>query len=338
MKSRFQLVFSLLLILCACRGQQRGEHRVKEATVGEPLQAKALTAQAPLPLLIPKVRLLAPEGADRWEPSGAAVIGDQLWIANDRGGYLAKYPLPLPESGTVSPTKAFALSPPIKNRIKWEGLEAQADGSLLILEAISRSIWRCASPETGCPTLEPVDLSTIQDKIDALPPAPFKYVMLESVFLKSDAEVMVGTRGYMPKRGPAEPLAAFFSQSGEGPLFKHPKGLREGGRRYGMSGATADAKGLWTTWSSEREDSVRSRDLFGLIAHSTAKGSSWSAPQICHRFQAKPEGIARWRDQLIVVFDEDLDRKGGMIPSDRFPLAANEDYVWSGPARCAGAH
>ena len=104
-----------------------------------------------------------------------------------------------------------------------------------------------------------------------------------------------------------------------------------------MSGATAGAGGLWTTWSSEREDSVRSRDLFGLIAHSTAKGPSWSAPRICHRFQAKPEGIARWRDQLIVVFDEDLDRKGGMIPSDRFPLAANEDYVWSGPARCEEA-
>ena len=335
------LSLSVVLFLVACHRNSSSEGTsapANESTATPPTTAAPTSPPPSEPrgeggtLIIPKTRLQAPAGVNRWEPSGAAVIGDELWIVSDRGGRLAAYSLPLPE-GAHRPIRSFTLELPLENRLKLEGLELQADGSLLILEVISRSLWRCAAPLEGCPSLERVDLSAAQPRLDALPPRPFKYVMLESV-LVAGGERYVGTRGYMPREGEAQTLTAILNPTGAH-FFSRPEGFVLDGRSYGLSGATATGEGLWTTWSSEKEDSVRSRDLFGLVAYSAgATASEWGTPTPCYRFQAKPEGVARWRDQLIVVFDEDKDRKGGSIPSDRFPLEGSEDYAWSGPARC----
>ena len=81
---------------------------------GGPTPQPAAEASAPEveiapPALHPHV-LNAPEGVERWEPSGATVVGDKLWVVNDRGGWLAAYALPL-APGENMPAAAHQITP-----------------------------------------------------------------------------------------------------------------------------------------------------------------------------------------------------------------------------------
>jgi hypothetical protein len=97
-----------------------------------------------------KTRLVGPKGVKRWEPSGVVNAEQSLWVVSDRGGWLARYQLPL-RTGSNTPVEAHQLKPELKHRVKWEGLtwernQQNEPTALLLLEAISRSVWRCEHP------------------------------------------------------------------------------------------------------------------------------------------------------------------------------------------------
>ncbi len=323
---------------------------------------------APLPPPIVRhtdlhMRLQAPEGVDRWEPSGAAVRGGRLWVVSDKDGYLAAYALPLRE-GAQRPALSFKLSLPMPGRLKWEGLEVGPEGELLLLEAISRTVWRCEAPEEGCPKLTRLD-SDLNPRLDSVAPMPFHYLMFEALARRGGA-VWVGTRGLQARTAEGaegglwpwtawaevreEPLGALSSPAERGEEYSESQtrglvmgrgGLLFARRAYGVSGAVYDEArgGLWLTLSAEREGEASRESVSGLLAFSRLSGSDplqVATPlSVCARFDMKPEGVALGAGGApIVVFDEDLDRKLGARRSgrsERFPLGGDEDYVWEVP-------
>ena len=84
------------------------------------------------------IRITAPEGVDRWEPSGAVAHGDRLWVVNDRDGWLVAYDLPL-KPGRNGPTVAHQVIVQ-PGKIKFEGLAPVGDSGLLLLETMKRSV------------------------------------------------------------------------------------------------------------------------------------------------------------------------------------------------------
>jgi hypothetical protein len=48
--------------------------------------------------------------------------------------------------------------------------------------------------------------------------------------------------------------------------------------------------------------------------------------RLCAHFQLKPEGVTLSQDQVVVIFDNDQDRKGKKL--GQIPLSGNQDYVW----------
>ena len=290
-------------------------------------------------------RLIGPSNVKRWEPSGVAILGQTLWVVSDRDAWLAEYQLPL-KAGANEPISASILKPNVSNRIKFEGLEATADGALLIVEAISRTVWRCVAPKEGCPQLSAVSLDALNPALNKAVPEPYKYIMFESVSRHQET-LIVGVRGFQSKKNGLTPWSLLASPA---PALIHhaPRGLVVEGRRYGLSGASADDRrgGLWLTWSYEDEDGKTTSAVAGLLTFApwqVAKKEEMSAPkggilelgahrigplQFCQTFPLKPEGVTTHDQEVIVVFDEDLDRKGGR--SDQFNLRGNEDYAWVG--------
>ena len=305
-------------------------------------------------------RLKAPAGVDRWEPSGAAARGDRLWVVSDKGAYLAAYALPL-HGGANTPVVAHVVDPPKVGRVKWEGLELDEGGGLLLLEAISRSVWRCGAPEQGCPDLTPVP-TDVNPRLNSAAPVPFHYIMFESL-ARTPSGLWVGTRGLQARAEQGapgglrpwtawaqlrdEPLSPIspplnpsveYSEAETRGLVMGAHGLSYARRSYGVSGAVYDEAraGLWLTLSAEREEEASREAVSGLLAFSPLAPSaplSSSAPlSICARFDMKPEGVTLAAGGgLIVVFDEDLDRKLGARHPERFPLEGDEDFVWEAP-------
>ncbi len=274
------------------------------------------------------IRIEAPEGVDRWEPSGATVRGDRLWIAHDRDGWLAAYALPL-KPGVNRPVAAHAVKVN-PGRIKFEGLAPDGEAGLLILETMQRSVWRCPDPAAGCPDIERVPVTDALANLEAAVPKPVRYITYEAIAHDGD-RLWIGSRGYETLDETFHPWAIVADPTGRTAYDGRPWIVD--GRAYGLSDLASDDAGLWMTWSHESPGSTTA-DVAGLIARAELGDDGMPGrPVLCHRVAGKPEGIARYGDALLVVFDQDGDRKD---PTDgrRFPLRQTEDIVQILPADC----
>lgn len=313
----------------------------------------------PKPIVITELDTLisGPKQVTRWEPSGVVSSSEGLWVVSDREGWITYYTLPLSPKDN-QPKLAFQLKPKIENRIKWEGLEwAYNDAgevtALLLLEAISRSIWHCDSPHEGCPRLNPLPMEPLNQQLNQAVPRPFKYIMFEGLAFYQQ-EYLIGVRAFQDKEKGLSPWSLLANQKGELSLDARTP-LEYEGKTYGISGATFDSKlkGFWLTWSYEEEagstrEAVRGLLTFSplreeanqaetanqeqlrkgtrLIDHEIGKGT-----QLCAIFHMKPEGVTvNDQDQLFVVFDEDLDRKDDETPqtNGRFKLKDHQDFIY----------
>lgn len=274
------------------------------------------------------IRIAAPDGVDRWEPSGGAIIGDRLWVANDRGGWLAAYALPL-EPGRNTPVVAHAIAAN-EGRIKFEGLAPVGDGGLLLLETMKRSVWRCADPEAGCPDLQRLPMDAALDRLEAAVPKPVRYITYEAIAARGD-RIWVGSRGYETLDERFHPWAIVAGPHDR--TFYDGRPWRVGGRAYGLSDMADDGDWMWMTWSHESPGSAAA-DVAGLIARAPiAADGTLGRPVLCYSVAGKPEGIVHHGDTLLVIFDQDGDRKDPTDPT-RFPLAQDEDIVLRLPAAC----
>ncbi len=225
-----------------------------------------------------------------------------------------------------------------------------------MLEAISRSVWRCEDPEEGCTRLTRLNLDSLNSVLDNAVPNPFKYIMFEAIALFD--QPYVGVRGYHDKQRGLTPWSLMASLDGA-MLLDARDPLIVDDRVYGLSGATYDAqqKGFWLTWSHEAENISTRKSVSGLLTFSplqvakNKQGESKKAAastleygktriqhrdatqfKICAHFQLKPEGVSvSETGMLFVVFDEDLDRKSDEEnhQGQYFPLLNNQDYVYT---------
>jgi hypothetical protein len=333
LRSRLIAVASLL---CACGGAP--------PAAPEPPEPTPAARAAPIHPHI----LEAPPAVQRWEPSGAAIRGDKLWVVNDRGGWLVAYDLPL-KAGINKPTAAHeilpkrldpvrtemmarALAPKIAKilaqRLKFEGLAPDGEKGLLLLEAISRTVWRCADPEGGCPTIEPVDIQKSNARLESLLPVPVAYYSLEGV--AGGAKPLLATRGLMPENANDDdfrPWAIVVDGDGEATYDGTPL-TDAAGRKYGISDIARDGDTLWMTWSYEVDADQTTTGVAGLLARAEIdpKTGLPGPARVCAPLVGKPEGLAVHGDDLVVVFDNDKARKA---PGDatRFELTAAQDFA-----------
>lgn len=277
--------------------------------------------------------LVAPEGVDRWEPSGATVLNDRLWVATDREGFVAAYPLPLKE-GPNTPDQSIKLVPtnsdgqPLES-IKWEDVSPDLQGGFYLLESRARQVWHCKNPQEGCTQFESVDVEKQNADISTDFEATPSYFGMEA--LAFDGQVLwMGSRHVAYQENElAHPYV--IVTSGNGPIRLTP--IEKDGRRYALSGFAYADNQLWQTWSFEGEGDTK-EDVSGFLALSSigAEGQ-FSEPKICRTFEGKPEGVAIYNDKLIIVFDMDKARKHK--GDDRFfELDPNEDYATIIPANC----
>ncbi len=290
----------------------------------------------------------APKGVDRWEPSGAAVVGDQLWVVNDRGGWIASYALPL-KPGLNQPSAAHQIAPerldPIRTqmmsrvlapriakilarRMKWEDLAPDGKGGVLLLEAISRTVWSCPDPNAGCPKLEPVDFSKGNAKLESLLPMPVAYYSLEGLAANGD-RILVGTRGLMPENSSDDdfrPWAIVVKPGGEHTY--DGKAWELEGQKFGISSLALEGDTLWMTWSYEKDEDGTRKGVAGVLAKATldAKSGLPGKPTLCAKVEGKPEGLAIHGDSLLVVFDNDKARKKKGDPA-RFDITPAQDFA-----------
>ena len=322
-------------------------------------------------LTLTESKLLGPQGVERWEPSGVVSTESTLWVVSDREGWLTQYQLPI-KPGSNSPIAAHQIKPPLKNRLKWEGLEWSRDSNgeingLLLLEAISRTVWRCERPEEGCPVLTRLDPEPLNELLNTAVKEPFQYIMFEALAYLD--EPLVGVRGFQHKTKGLTPWSLLSNFKG-GMILDARETLVVDKRRYGLSGATYDrsSQGFWLTWSYEEEEGVKRDAVSGFLSFSPLriakqKGSKEKIDsknvrlngtleygdvriehlnqgqfKLCARFGMKPEGVAvNDAGLLFVVFDEDRDRKAGKEQvnesdkeqSGRFPLLSHQDYIFT---------
>jgi hypothetical protein len=286
-----------------------------------PRREAAPVAASPVPGFV----LEAPAGVDRWEPSGAATLGDELWVANDRDGWIAAYGLPL-RPGVNHPRKAWQLRTGLA-RTKWEEVAPAPKGGLLLWEAIGRNLWACADPGAGCPDLVPVDSEPFRAALDAALPHAVEYVTVEG-FACQGERLLFGTRGLVQKgRGDDafECWPRVFSTSGEAALDGAPWIVD--GKPYGISAMALDGDTLWMTWSFEAPLDDTRNGVSGILARAAIGPDGLPRqPAFCRLFEGKPEGLAVAGDQLVVVFDNDLRRKNPKSPG-HFPVAGNQDFA-----------
>ncbi len=311
-----------------------------------------------------KTKISGPKQVSRWEPSGIVSSQEGIWVVSDREGWITYYKLPLTK-GDNTPHLSHKLSPKLKNRIKWEGLEWERNEAgevtaLLLLEAISRTVWRCDAPHEGCPRLDKVTLEPFNTLLNNAVPRPFKYIMFEGLAVHQK-DVLIGVRAFQDKELGLKPWSLLANLNGELMLDARSP-LTYEGKEYGMSGITFDAEhqGFWMTWSYEDEEGSIQESVKGLLTFAPlkyAKGSKSKTSkskaseqgknlefgpkrldhtlnvgsQICAVFQMKPEGVSvNEKGDLFVVFDEDLDRKDAESHQEtkRFPLEDNQDFIY----------
>lgn len=347
---------AITLGLTACQSTQRPTTPEAQPSA----QVKPASAEPALQRVAPPLvtvedmtsRLQGAKGAQKWEPSGVAREGEDLWVASDKDGWLARYALPL--SPVSEPVQVTQLKLPLDNRLKWEGLELHPKGGLLLMEAISRSVWWCKDPKAGCTQLSRVEGGAVNDELNTLTERSFYYLMFEALTV-IDGHAWVGVRGMNAKpsadhEGGLVPWIAWarFGEGGGAAIIPPTSGPLSAyvyeGRSYGLSGAVNDGDGgLWVTLSYEDEEGDTRASVSGLLAHLslplTPAKLTGDSPQvkICARFALKPEGVTRSATGApIVVFDVDADRKGE--GPDHFKLKRTEDYAWVAPEdmkRCA---
>lgn len=304
-------------------------------------------------------KISGPKQVSRWEPSGIVSSAEGLWVASDREGWITYYKLPL-KQGDNQPHLAHKLSPKVDNRIKWEGLEWERNQegqvtALLLLEAISRTVWRCDSPHEGCPRLDKVTLDPVNQLLNKSVPTPFKYIMFEGLAYH-EQEVLIGVRAFQDKKTGLKPWSLLSNLQGKLLLdAREPVSYED--NKYGLSGVSFDAKnqGFWLTWSYENEEGSIQESVKGLLSfaplkfaknkHDKPQGEPSNLEygdkrldhtlnvgnQICAVFQMKPEGVSvNEQGDVFVVFDEDLDRKDAETFKDtkRFPLEDNQDFIF----------
>jgi cysteine-rich repeat protein len=253
------------------------------------------------------VRLLAPAGSALWEPSGAAVAGDRLWVANDKDGVLAAYALPLVD-GANPPVTSMAVRP---NGVtpKWEALRLEPAGTMLLHNATGNTLWRC-DPAIAC--VGPVSVG-IAPQLAALGAG----TRIESLSPVGD-RLWLGTRA-TPSRVADEAGIAVSLGS-----------LSPDGRAYQMSDARSHGGRFYSLWSYEGGGSAVN-DVAGLLAVSAVDGAGRPDPatsRICLSLRGKPEGFDVWGEDFIVVFDQDDARKAkGAADPNRFSLLSTEDFA-----------
>ena len=299
------------------------------------------------PALHPHV-VEAPAGVDRWEPSGAAVIGDALWVVNDRGGWIAAYALPL-APGRNAPTAAHQIAPGrldpqrtqamsralapriakiLAKRMKWEDMAPDGKGGLLLLEAISRTVWRCPDPGAGCQEIAPFDVAKATAKLESLLPMPVAYYSLEGLAAGGDS-VLLGTRGLMPENAKEDdfvPWAIVVKPGGEHAY--DGKAWALDGHDFGISSMARDGDTLWMTWSYELDGDGTRSGVAGILAKALIdpKTGLPGKPALCAKIDGKPEGLAVYGDNLVVVFDNDRARKKKGDPT-RFDITPAQDFA-----------
>lgn len=291
-------------------------------------------AEPPAPgALFPHI-LDAPPGVDKWEPGGAAVIPGErrLWVVNDKAPVMAAYALPL-VPGRNAPVAHVRITRPI-DRLKLEAIRFHPKHGLLLLDAFGRRVLAGVTfAADGEPLFdfEVKHLSAPAAAFDALPPVEVEYLSVESLAVIGD-RVWSGVRGYEPigHDDALTPLSAYASADGS---VRHRAVRHHGGRTYGLSDALCPP-GLpdrcFETWSAERETGNTPADVSGLLTVSPLVDGVIGEPRICRVFPGKAEGVARDRDTLIVVFDNDSRRKRPGDPA-RFPLELTQDYATTLP-------
>lgn len=292
-------------------------------------------AELPLPLTPHDTTILdAPSGVDRWEPSGAAVIPGErrVWVVNDKAPVLAAYALPL-APGHNAPV-AFVRMTQVLDRVKFEAIRYHPRHGLLLLEALRRGVFagvRFAPDGEPAFDFELKALSAPPGPLDAVPTGPAEFVAVEALAVIGERTI-TGTRGFKPaaKDEDLRPRTILVDAAGRA---TPPRTLQYEGRAYGLSDAVCPP-GLpdrcYETWTYEREAGETVDDVASLLTVAPIVDGFPGEPRPCARFAAKAEGVTRFGDTLIVVFDNDKARKRPGDPS-RFPIEAWQDYATTLP-------
>ncbi len=289
--------------------------------------------------------LKAPKACDRFEPSGVAYVHDRLWVVSDRDGWIASYDYPFKTEGKNKAKSAFQLNIPSDERTKWEGIESDEKGGFYLLEAISKSIWHCPSPLDGCKDFKKVEIDKISLALNDSSKRfaeDLNYMMLESVaMLPKQNQLFLGVRGYNLKTQGFSPSALILDHLGQ-VVLQAQQGLEKNGKHYSLSGLTVeehhDDYHFWMTWSFEKEDDRTRNGVDGYLMVATISKKDWLAGKridvkqdlkTCVHFPYKPEGIAVAGEDIVLVFDEDKDRKTKKKENgEGFELTKKQDYVW----------
>ena len=253
--------------------------------------------------------LSAPAGAVAWEPSGVAVLGNRLWVAGDKYGWVAAYTLPL-VAGANAPVASFQFLPGGATP-KWEAVRVDANSNLLLLDATGRKVWRC-NPATNC--------AAAADVTPALASTALGAVRYETL-------VLAGLRTWLGTRTPNPPAASSNSSKmaddlGNVVTFAAPV---VNGRPYQLSDGVFTNGRFYLTWSYEAGGATIN-DVSGLltVVMPDAQGRPDPATlRICRALTGKPEGIDRDGTDLVVVFDEDGGRK---TPLGTFTVNQVQDF------------
>ncbi len=341
-------VLALLATLLLVARLRRREHAVPLVLATTTLATLAPTVAradgaAPTPGAV-RTKLRGPKGLDRFEPSAAVVVGDQLCVGSDKplkwGGTRASvwscYALVELDGGKDKPDAGGV----IPGAGKLEGATALADGSTAWWDAREQRLWTCQGPT--CQVGAAPDLGVAA----ALAAGRVCKVKVEGVATAptttSDGGLWLGVRGFeLEHHGGCDhsrfdPHGAILDARGR--LLWEGGGLPldpdHDGHGFGISGMDTDASGqrLWLTWSYEGEghgvDSVA-----GRLAWLPLQGGRLlpNAPlHICvddtgapRALQGKPEALVVRADGFLVAYDNDDERKR----ADAFDLRQDEDYV-----------
>ncbi len=249
-------------------------------------------------------------------------------MVNDKVPVLAAYALPL-VAGPNVPGVSLTFDAPPKS-VKLEAVRHDPGRGLLVLDAFKRGIWATVRFDAaGQPLVDrtPTGLDTPPAGFDGLPPEPFEYIVVEGLAV-TPRGALFGVRGYEPKgqRDALKPMPAILATDGR---IARTTPLVVDGKGYGLSDLICPP-GLpdrcFETWSFENEGGANRTDVAGVLAVAPLVDGLPGEPQVCRRFEGKPEGVARYGDTLIVIFDNDLARKRPGDPTG-FDLRGDEDFA-----------
>ncbi len=276
-------------------------------------------------------------GSGRFEPSGAVLLGNTLWVASDK-------PLVANHSALASafykevwdrPILTESVPTPLDQGAKGPKLEAGAWDA-----ASQRIIWwsttsqrpiSCDAAMKGC-----VEGDSIKPALHAAAKseagAEIVYVSVEGLALV-EGETWLGTRRYATAAG-ATLWPRVLKDDGR-VLWEPGSKVEHGGHEFSISDLHLDDKDrLWMLWSYEAEAAKTRADVGGFIALATLEDGRVSSVRRCTEvFEGKPEALVyrqgNKREELWVLFDNDDDTKDpeGKDPQ-RFPLRLDQDYLW----------